>query len=266
VAALSLAVFGITGRMGQCMVRAIREGSQFRLSGAVASRTSSRLGQDAAAEGELSGVSITADAAAALKDASVAVDFSASVAVAAHAHACATAGVPILVGATGIDAPTHAELKSAAQEIAVLIAPNTSVGVAVLHQLVAAATLALGCSFEVEIAEAHHRMKRDAPSGTALSLGELIAGARGQRLSDVALYGSHGTGAPRNLSGIGFSVLRAGDIVGEHTVTFAAAGERLEITHRASDRIIFARGALQAAAWLVGRPAGLYGMQDVLKI
>ena len=130
----------------------------------------------------------------------------------------------------------------------------------------AAATLALGCSFEVEIAEAHHRMKRDAPSGTALSLGELIAGARGQRLSDVALYGRHGTGAPRDPSGIGFSVLRAGDIIGEHTVTFAAAGERLEITHRASDRMIFARGALQAAAWLVGRPAGLYGMQDVLKM
>jgi 4-hydroxy-tetrahydrodipicolinate reductase len=266
VAVLALAVFGITGRMGQCLVRAVREGSQFRLCGAVASPASSRLGQDAAAEGESSGILITADSAAALKHAAVALDFSASPAVAAHAQACAKAGVPLLVGATGIDAPSHAELKRAAQEIAVLIAPNTSVAVAMLHQLVAAATLGLGSAFEVEISEAHHRMKRDAPSGTALSLGEVVARARGQSLSDVGIFGRHGLGAPRSPSGIGFAVLRAGDIVGEHTVTFAAAGERLEIGHKASDRMIFARGALQAAAWLAGRPAGLYGMQDVLKV
>ncbi|MGO9934222.1 MAG: 4-hydroxy-tetrahydrodipicolinate reductase [Steroidobacteraceae bacterium] len=266
MAALALVVFGITGRMGQCVLRAVRDGHQFRLSGALASATSSRLGQEAAAQGEPSGVIITADCAAALQGASVAVDFSSGAAVGTHARACAKVGVPILIGATGIDEPTHAELLSAAQEIAVLIAPNTSVGVAVLHKLVAAATAGLGSAFEVEIAEAHHRMKRDAPSGTALSLGELIAAERGQHLSEVAVYARHGVGAPRNPSGIGFSVLRAGDIVGEHTVTFAGQGERLEITHRASDRMIFARGALQAAAWLVGRPAGLYGMQDVLGI
>ena len=262
----ALVVFGITGRMGQCVARALREGSPFRLSGAVASATSSRLGQPAAMEGESSGVIITADSAAALENASVAVDFSSSDAVAAHASACAKAGVPILIGATGIDASTMAELKSAAQETAVLIAPNTSVGVAVLHQLVAAAASGLGPAFEVEISEAHHRMKRDAPSGTALSLGERVAAARGQRLSDVAVHGRHGVSPPRNPSSIGFAVLRAGDIVGEHTVTFAGAGERLEITHRASDRMIFARGALRAAAWLLGRPPGLYCMQDVLKV
>jgi len=266
VAEPALVVFGITGRMGQCVVRALREGSRFRLSGAVASAASSRLGQQAAAEGESGGVIITADAAAALENASVAVDFSASGAVAAHARACAQAGVPILIGATGIDAASHAELKSAAQEIAVLIAPNTSVAVAVLHQLVAAAALGLGAGFEVEIGESHHRMKRDSPSGTALSLGERVASARGQRLSDVAIYDRHGLSPPRNPSSIGFSVVRAGDIIGEHTVTFAGAGERLEITHRASDRMIFARGALQAAAWLIGRPPGLYDMQDVLKV
>lgn len=266
MAALTLAVFGVTGRMGQCLVRAIQEGSQFRLSGAIASQGSSRLGQEPAAEGESSGVRITADCVAALKEASVAVDFSSGHAVAAHAQACAQARVPLVVGATGIDAPGQAALQSAAREIGLLIAPNTSVGVAVLHQLVAAATVELGSTYEVEIAEAHHHMKRDAPSGTALSLGELVAGMRGQLLRDVGIFGRHGVGAPRDPSGIGFSVVRAGDIVGEHTVTFAAAGERLEITHRATDRMIFARGALRAAAWLVGRPAGLYGMQDVLKV
>jgi 4-hydroxy-tetrahydrodipicolinate reductase len=258
VAQPALVIFGITGRMGQCLLRALDEDQQFRLSGALASASSSRLGQKAAAELESGGVLVTADCAAA-------VDFSAAHAVAAHARACVNARVPLLVGATGIDASTRSELKAAALEIAVLIAPNTSVGVAVLHELVAAAALALGSDYDVEISEAHHRMKRDAPSGTALSLGELVASARGKRLSDVGVFGRLGAGEPRDPSGIGFSVVRAGDIVGEHTVTFATAGERLEITHRAADRMIFARGALQAAAWLIGRAPGLYGMEDVLK-
>jgi 4-hydroxy-tetrahydrodipicolinate reductase len=230
VALPQLVIFGITGRMGQCLRRALDEGAQFRLGGALASASSS------------------SDCAAALEGASVAVDFSTAHAVAAHARACLSARVPLVVGATGIDASTQSELKAAALKIAVLIAPNTSLGVAVLHELVAAAALALGSAYDVEISEAHHRMKRDAPSGTALSLGERVASARGERLSDVAI-----------------SVVRAGDIVGEHTVTFATAGERLEITHRAADRMIFARGALQAAAWLIGRAPGLYGMEDVLK-
>jgi 4-hydroxy-tetrahydrodipicolinate reductase len=230
VALPQLVIFGITGRMGQCLLRALDEGAQFCLGGALASASSS------------------SDCAAALEGASVAVDFSTAHAVAAHARACLGARVPLVVGATGMDASTQSELKAAALEIAVLIAPNTSLGVAVLHELVAAAALALGSTYDVEISEAHHRMKRDAPSGTALSLGERVASARGERLSDV-----------------GISVVRAGDIVGEHTVTFATAGERLEITHRAADRMIFARGALQAAAWLIGRAPGLYGMEDVLK-
>jgi 4-hydroxy-tetrahydrodipicolinate reductase len=247
VTAHALVVFGITGRMGQSLVRAVREGSQFRLTGAVASTASSRLGVDAALEGEHCGVMITADCDAALKNSSVAVDFSVENGLVAHARACVRAKVPILVGATGFGETTRADLLSAAREIPVLIAPNTSVGVAVLRKLVAVATASLGSAYEVEISEAHHRSKRDAPSGTALSLGEAVAGARGQPLSDI-----------------GFSVVRAGDIVGEHTVTFSAAGERLEFTHRATDRLIFARGALRAAAWLIGRPAGLYGMWDVL--
>jgi 4-hydroxy-tetrahydrodipicolinate reductase len=134
----------------------------------------------------------------------------------------------------------------------------------VLRQLVGLAAAALGESFDVEVSEAHHRGKRDAPSGTALALGEAVAQARGAALADIAVYERHGVSDPRTAGSVGFSVLRAGDIVGEHTVTFASAGERLELTHRATDRMVFARGALRAAEWLIGRPAGLYGMRDVL--
>lgn len=260
----ALVVFGITGRMGQSLIRALAEGSAFHLHGAVASPESPRLGEECAAEGQ-PGVMIGADAAAALKGASVALDFSLGSAVGAHAQACAEAGVPLLVGATGFDAAARAQLTRAAQSIAVLLAPNTSVGVAVLSRLVAQAAQALGEGYDVEISEAHHRSKRDAPSGTALELGEAVAHARGRSLKEVAVYERHGAAGPRREGSIGFSVVRAGDIVGEHTVMFAAAGERLEITHRASNRMSFARGALRGASWLLGRPPGLYGMQDVLK-
>jgi 4-hydroxy-tetrahydrodipicolinate reductase len=259
-----LTVFGITGRMGQSLIRALREGSEFQLRGATASAGSARLGEDAAADGRPTGVTITADPEAALESAAVALDFSVGSAVAWHVQACARHSVPLLVGATGFDAPAKAQLKLAAERIAVLVAPNTSVGVAVLNELAAAATRALGSLYDVDISEAHHRQKRDAPSGTALSLGETIATSRGVNLSDVAAYERHGVDAPRCPGSIGFSVLRAGDIVGEHTVTFTGAGERLEIIHRAADRITFARGALRAAAWLIDRPAGLYSMKDVL--
>jgi 4-hydroxy-tetrahydrodipicolinate reductase len=264
-----LIIFGITGRMGQSLIRALREGSPFQLHGAIASPASQRLDQECAAEGAPTGVRITADVAAALKAAAsrpgaVAMDFSVGGAVAAHAQACAEAGVPLLVGTTGIDVAGHAAIERAAKSIAVLIAPNTSVGVAVLSEAVAQATQALGRAFDVEISEAHHRLKRDSPSGTALRLGEAVAEARGESLSDVAVYERHDTDAPLKPGSIGFTVVRAGDIVGEHTVTFAGAGERLEFTHRAWDRLTFARGGLRAAAWLLDRPAGMYGMQDVL--
>jgi 4-hydroxy-tetrahydrodipicolinate reductase len=266
-----LIIFGITGRMGQSLIRALREGSPFQLHGAVASPASKRLGQECAAEGMPTGVMISADAAAALKAAAlkpgaVAMDFSVGGAVAAHAQACAQAGVPLLVGTTGFDAAGEAELNSAAQKVAVLIAPNTSVGVAVLSELVAQAAVALGEAFDVDISEAHHRTKRDAPSGTALSLGEAVAQTRGASLSEVAVYARYGRDTPRSHGSVGFSVVRAGDIVGEHTVSFTGAGERLELTHRAWDRMTFAWGALRAAAWLPGRPAGLYGMKDVLGV
>jgi 4-hydroxy-tetrahydrodipicolinate reductase len=262
----SIAVFGITGRMGQALIQALQESSSpaFALSGAIASPTSVRLGQDAAAAGEPTGVLITGDVARGLREAAVAVDFSVESHVAAHADACAAAGVPILIGTTGLDGQSRGALERAARDVAVLIAPNTSVGVGVAAKLVSLAASALGPSFDVEIFEVHHRTKRDAPSGTALALGEAVARARGQSLPEVAVYDRAGTAGPRKSGSIGISSLRAGDIVGEHTVTFAAAGERLEITHRATDRLTFARGALRAAEWLVGRPAGLYGMEQVL--
>jgi 4-hydroxy-tetrahydrodipicolinate reductase len=261
----SIAIFGITGRMGQSLIRALNEPqSGFSLGGAIASAGSGRLGLDAAGEGPPTGVLITADSKAGIRGAAVAVDFSVGSCVAAHASDCAAAGVPLLIGTTGLDEAALQVIQRAAGSIAVLIAPNTSVGVAVVAQLASQAAVALGASYDVEIFEAHHRMKRDAPSGTALALGEAIAGARGQTLREVAVHDRTALNAPRAPGSIGFSSLRAGDIVGEHTVTFATGGERVEITHRATDRITFARGALRAADWLVGRPAGLYGMKNVL--
>jgi 4-hydroxy-tetrahydrodipicolinate reductase len=255
--------------MGQSLVRALRETAgrpspMLNLCGAVASPDSARLGHDAAADGSPTGITVTADPYLALKGAAVAVDFSLPQCVGVNTRACVQTGVPLLVGTTGFDAITHAGLAAAAKRIPVLIAPNTSVGVSVIAKLVFLAAQALGSDYDVEISEAHHRMKRDAPSGTALALGEAVARARGAALADVAVFDRHGSSTPREPGSIGFAVLRAGDIVGEHTVTFAGGGERIEITHRATDRITFARGALQAAEWLLGQPAGLYGMENVV--
>jgi 4-hydroxy-tetrahydrodipicolinate reductase len=262
----ALAIFGITGRMGQSLLAALREAPAFALSGAIASPTSARLGQDAAAEGPATGVLITADSGLGIRGASLALDFGSSRAVAAHAEACAAARIPILIGATGLDAPTRAVLERAAKDIAVLVAPNTSVGVSATLDLVALAAQRLGPGFDVEIFEVHHRSKRDAPSGTALALGQAVAAARGVSLDEAAAFNRSAQNAVRNPGSIGFASVRAGDVVGVHTVMFAAAGEQIEITHRATDRITFARGALRAAQWLLGRPAGLYGMRDVLGV
>jgi 4-hydroxy-tetrahydrodipicolinate reductase len=260
-----VAIFGVTGRMGQSLVRVLRDSPPpLRLSGALASASSSRLQCDAATEGPPTGVTVSADPEVALRNAVVALDFSTPLRLGAHASACVARRVPLLVGATGFDAATRELLESAALSIPVLIAPNTSVGVGVLRHLVGLAAAALGESFDVEISEAHHRLKRDAPSGTALDLGEAVAQARGTALEDLAVYDRHGVCEPRKPGSVGFSVVRAGDIVGEHTVTFASAGERIELTHRATERIVFARGALKAAEWLIGRPAGLYDMRNVL--
>jgi 4-hydroxy-tetrahydrodipicolinate reductase len=266
-----IAVFGITGRMGQCLVRALREplpgaespAEPFQLSGALASAASTHLGQDAALDGPASGVRITADARAALGEAAVAIDFSLPQGIAEHTQACLERRVPLLVGTTGFDAAARRELERAARAIALLIAPNTSPGVAVMTHLIEVAARALG-GYDAEISDVHHRAKRDAPSGTALAWGEAIARARGAELAQLAVFDRHGSPGPRWPGSIGFASLRAGDVVGEHTAVLAADGERVEFTHRATDRMVFARGALLAAGWLAGRPPGLYGMQDVL--
>jgi 4-hydroxy-tetrahydrodipicolinate reductase len=209
-------------------------------------------------------VRITAEPRAALGDAAVAVDFSLPHGLAEHADACLERRVALLIGATGFDAGTRGALESAARTIPVLIAPNTSLGVAVMTHLLEVAARALGSGYEAEISEVHHRGKRDAPSGTALAWGAAVARARGADLEQLAVFDRHGGSGAREPGSIGFASLRAGDIVGEHTALLAADGERLEFTHRAQDRMVFARGALAAAAWLAGRPAGLYGMQNVL--
>ncbi|HEX3847138.1 MAG TPA: 4-hydroxy-tetrahydrodipicolinate reductase [Steroidobacteraceae bacterium] len=262
----NLAILGVTGRMGQAMVRALGEQSSLRLSGAVASSSSASLGRDAAAEGTpATGVKVTCDLALGIRGAQVVADFSAGAAATEHALACAAAGIPLLLGVTGFEAAAQEALREAARQVAVLVAPNTSVGVAVVSSLASLAARGLGSSFEVEILEAHHKDKRDAPSGTALALGQAVAAARGQDLARVS-NARRGAGGAREPGSIGFAVLRGGDIVGEHTVSFIAEGERIEITHRATDRMIFARGALEAAAWLATQRPGLYGMHHMLGI
>jgi 4-hydroxy-tetrahydrodipicolinate reductase len=260
----ALTIFGVTGRMGQSLVQALSAAPRLRLVGALASPGSAALGLPVPGAATSSAVRVTADARAALRGADVALDFSLPQAVAAHAEACAEAGVPLLVGATGLDAEDLRRLEACAQRIAIVLAPNTSVGVNVMKYLVACAARALDMSFDVEVHEAHHRMKRDAPSGTALELGAAVAAARGTTLAATGVHAREGMTGPRPAGAIGFSVVRAGDIVGEHTVLFAGEGERIEITHRAGDRTGFARGALRAAEWLAGRAPGLYRMHDVL--
>jgi 4-hydroxy-tetrahydrodipicolinate reductase len=262
-----IAVFGATGRMGRSLIRAIHDSTEHELVGALASGDSPALGEDAgsvAGLGQRLGATVRADADAVLGEAEVALDFTVADAVAGHAAACRRHGVALLVGTTGLDAATSAVLEAAATDIAVLVAPNTSLGINLLAQLVERAAAALPPEYDIEIVEAHHRYKVDAPSGSALRLGEAAAAGRGTRLDAVAAPDRPGTRGPRREGSIGFAVVRGGDIVGEHTVLYAGPGERIELTHRAHDRMTFAYGALRAAAWLRGRAAGRYAMNDVL--
>lgn len=262
----NVAVLGVTGRMGRCLVRAIHAADDLVLSGALASPSSPALGRDAGdtAESGPAGVAVTADRATALAGADVAVDFTLAGASVDNVRAAAAAGVPVVVGTTGLNDRQHAEIRRISHELAVLVAPNMSLGVNLLFSLVGHASAALGEDYDIEVLEAHHRNKVDAPSGTALRIAEIAAGARGVTLADVAIHSRVGTGGPRPRGAIGFAVVRAGDVVGEHSVLYAGIGETLEIRHRASDRMTFAWGAVAAARWIVGRPPGLYGMADVL--
>jgi 4-hydroxy-tetrahydrodipicolinate reductase len=262
---LRAVIIGATGRMGQALLRVARERADVRITGAVAGADSPHLGRDA---GELagtgaSGVPITSDLSSTLGECDVALDFSRSTATAANLAACCAAGKPVLVGTTGLPAEVMNELERAARHIPLLVAANTSLGITLLLELVHESARALPLDFDVEILESHHRHKRDAPSGTALALGAAVAQARGQSLEDVAVDHRAGRANVREEGEIGFAVVRGGDLAGEHTVLFAGTGEQLVLTHRATDRAIFARGALTAAAWLVGRPPGRYMMRDI---
>lgn len=254
------AIIGASGRMGLALVRAASESQEVSITAAVASPHSGALGKDA---GELAGVgrlgvTITSDLPAALSRVDVVIDFSNASATQANLAACRQARKPLLVGTTGF--PPDTDFDAAARDIAVLVAPNTSLGVTLLIELVREAAAALPPQFDIEVIEAHHRMKKDAPSGTALALGQAAAAGRGRALDPVRT-----DGAPRQGTEIGFAVVRGGDIVGEHSVLFAGMGETLTLSHRATDRALFARGALQGAAWLESRTPGRYFMRDLFQ-
>jgi 4-hydroxy-tetrahydrodipicolinate reductase len=262
----NVAVLGISGRMGRCLVRAIRESPDFVLSGALASPSSAALGRDAGevAQSGPVAVPVTAERAAALANAEVAIDFTLPDALPDNLAAVARIRIPLVVGITGLDSARMGLLRRASERQAILVAPNMSLAANLLFRLAGRAAAALPADYDVEILDAHHRDKADAPSGTALKLGEIVAGARGGTLADHAVYGRLGKSAGRAPGAIGFASLRAGDIVGHHQVLFAGSGETFELVHHATDRMTFAYGALTAARWILGRPPGLYGMSDVL--
>jgi 4-hydroxy-tetrahydrodipicolinate reductase len=263
--AVRVAVLGATGRMGQSLIRALEADPGFELVGALAPGSSAALGKDAGEHSGLArrlGVSISADRAAVLGRADVALDFTLPEATLANLAACRARGCALLVGTTGLGAEARAALAAGAAQIPVLVAANTSLGIALLEKLVAQAAAALPADYDIEILEAHHRDKRDAPSGTARLLGEAAAAARGlpAPVAELGRAGARARGA------IGYAAVRGGDLAGEHTVFYLGPGERLELSHRADDRATFARGALRAAAWLKGRPPGRYTMADVLEL
>jgi len=259
---IRLVIIGASGRMGQALLQSAAKSPQLIVTGAIASPDSLALGRDA---GALAGggplnLEVSADLPAALERADVAVDFSRAEGVGAHLSACRQAGKPLLIGVTGYGSELEPQLDAAAREIALLVAPNTSVGVAVLLELTRQAAQVLPRGFDIDIVDLHHRHKADAPSGTALALGRAAAEGRDLHFSAPAAP-EQGTRGP---DGIGYAVLRAGDQVGEHTVLFSGSGEELALRHRAEDRAIFARGALAAATWLTGARPGRYGMRDFL--
>jgi 4-hydroxy-tetrahydrodipicolinate reductase len=256
---------GVGGRMGIALLRALQEVPDMRLAAAVGRPGSAVLGQDAGTLAGLApcGVPVVDELATALPQLDVVIDFSRTGVSAGTVAACAAAGVPVLIGTTGHDAAQRAAIDAAAARTAVLVSANTSLGLNVLAELVRRAAAALPLRYDIEIVEAHHRHKVDAPSGTALALGEAAATGRGEPLvRPVPLTGSQP--GPRADGGIGFAVVRGGDVVGEHEVRFLGPGEQLRLAHLATDRAIFARGALATARWLARQPAGQYEMADFL--
>jgi 4-hydroxy-tetrahydrodipicolinate reductase len=260
-----VAIAGAGGRMGRMLVTLLAEHPGLVLSAALEHPSSPHLGTDAGllAGVKASGVAITADPAAALAASDVLIDFTVPESTLAHLELCRKCGTRIVIGTTGFG-DAVAKIRQAAADVPIMFAPNMSVGVNLCFKLLDLTARVLGDDFDVEIIEAHHRHKIDAPSGTAVRMGEVLAAALGRDLETCAVYGREGRTGARDRKTIGFETIRGGDIVGDHTVLFAGDGERIEITHKASDRSTFAAGALRAAGWLAAQGPGLYDMQDVL--
>ncbi len=262
---LHICVAGASGRMGRMLVEAVQAAGDCQLSGALDVPASPALGTDAAGFlGKDSGVAITADLAQGLKHAGCLIDFTRPEGTLAHLAVCAAQGTAAVIGTTGFTDAQKADIAAFAKRIPIVMAPNMSVGVNVTLKLLEMAAKAMATGYDIEIVEAHHRHKVDAPSGTALKMGEVIADALGRDLKDCAVYAREGVTGERDPSSIGFATIRGGDIVGDHTVLFAGTGERIEITHKSSSRVTYAQGSLRAARFLAGKPAGLYDMFDVL--
>lgn len=264
-APIRVAVAGTSGRMGKMLVEAVLDAPDCQLVGALEVEDSPALGRDAGeAIGRASGVAITDQFGAALANADVLIDFTRPQGTLLHLEACAAAGVRMVIGTTGFDAAGREAIALAARQIAIVSAPNMSVGVNVTLKLLEFAAPHFAHGYDIEIIEAHHRHKVDAPSGTALRMGEVVAQALGRDLGKVAVFAREGVTGERDPATIGFSAIRGGDIVGDHTVLFAGDGERIEITHRSASRLSYALGALRACRFLAARASGLYDMHDVL--
>jgi 4-hydroxy-tetrahydrodipicolinate reductase len=264
---IKIAIAGCSGRMGRALLEGVLQSEDLVLHAALEHAASAQLGKDA---GELiggaCGVKITADVAVALQGADVLIDFTRPEGTLHHLEICQRLGVNMVIGTTGLSAQQKVQLGAAAQHIGIVFAPNMSVGVNLTFKLLEMASRVLSHGYDIEIIEAHHRHKVDAPSGTALGMGEVIAKTLGRDLSQCAVYGREGVTGERDPSTIGFATVRGGDIVGDHTVLFAGTGERIEITHKASSRATFALGALRAARFLQNNPSKMYDMQDVLEL
>jgi 4-hydroxy-tetrahydrodipicolinate reductase len=262
---VKVAVAGASGRMGRMLIEAVLGSPDCKLAGALDIPGSPAIGIDAgAALGRTSGIEISADPKRALAAAEVLIDFTRPEGTLAHLAACRELGVRAVVGTTGFGAEGKAQIGAFAQHTAIVFAPNMSVGVNVVLRLLELAARSLGPAYDVEVIEAHHRHKVDAPSGTALAMGEVVAQALGRSLEADGVFARHGQTGERKPGSIGFSAIRGGDIVGDHTVLFAGTGERIEITHKSGSRAGYVEGSLRAARFVVDKPPGLYGMADVL--
>ena len=267
MSSMKIAVAGASGRMGKMLIEAIAKAPDAELAGALDVAGSPALGNDAAAFlGQPAGVAIESDLARGLDGARVLIDFTRPEGTLQHLAYCAQHGIAMVIGTTGFDDAGKAAIRAAAEKTAIVFAPNMSVGVNVTLKLLEMAAKSFAEGYDIEIIEAHHRHKVDAPSGTALKMGEVIADALGRDLKQCAVYGREGVTGERDPSTIGFATIRGGDIVGDHTVLFAGDGERIEISHKSGSRVTYAHGALRAARFLADKTTGLYDMQDVLAL